>query len=139
METKRVPAGKRVAIIEDDIPLREALILFLRVKGWTVDTFGSGEETAGVANWGEYAVVICDLYLPREDGLSLLRRVREASDEVVTVLVTAYPGNDIPAQAASAGVDRYLYKPFSTMELVESLGALTEKRAGRRALELTSV
>ena len=139
METKRVTAGKRVAIIEDDIPLREALILFLRVKGWTVDTFGSGEETAGVANWGEYAVVICDLYLPREDGLSLLRRVREASDEVVTVLVTAYPGNDIPAQAASAGVDRYLYKPFSTMELVESLGVLTEKRAGRRALELTSI
>jgi len=139
METKRVPAGKRVAIIEDDIPLREALILFLRVKGWTVDTFGSGEETAGVANWGEYAVVICDLYLPREDGLSILRRVREASDEVVTVLVTAYPGGDIPAQAASAGVDRFLYKPFSSMELVESLGALTENRAGRNALELNSI
>jgi len=139
METKRVPAGKRVAIIEDDSTLREALILFLRVKGWTVDTFGSGEETAGVANWGEYAVVICDLYLPRENGLSLLRRVREASDEVVTVLVTAYPGGDIPAQAASAGIDRFLYKPFSTMELVESLGALTENRAGRRALELTSI
>ena len=139
METKRVTAGKRVAIIEDDIPLREALILFLRVKGWTVDTFGSGEETAGVANWGEYAVVICDLYLPREDGLSILRRVREASDEVVTVLVTAYPGGDIPAQAASAGVDRFLYKPFSSMELVESLGALTENRAGRNALELNSI
>jgi len=139
METKRAPAGKRVAIIEDDIPLREALVLFLRVKGWSVDTFGSGEETAGVANWGEYAVVICDLYLPREDGLTLLRRVREASDEVVTVLVTAYPGGDIPAQAASAGIDRFLYKPFSTMELVESLGALTENRAGRRALELTSI
>jgi len=139
METERVPAGKRVAIIEDDIPLREALVLFLRVKGWMVDSFGSGEESAGVANWGEYAVVICDLYLPGEDGLSVLRRVREASEEVVTVLVTAYPGSDIPAQAASAGIDRFLYKPFSTMELVESLGALTEKRAGRRALELTSV
>ena len=139
METKRVPARGRVAIIEDDVPLREALVLFLRVKGWTVDTFGSGEGTAGVANWGEYAVVICDLYLPRENGLSLLRRVREASDEVVTVLVTAYPGGDIPAQAASAGIDRFLYKPFSTMELVESLGALTENRAGRRALELTSI
>ena len=139
METKRLPGGGRVAIIEDDVPLREALVLFLRVKGWSVDTFGSGEETAGVANWGEYAVVICDLYLPREDGLSVLRRVREASEEVVTVLVTAYPGSDIPAQAASAGVDRFLYKPFSTMELVESLGALTENRAGRRALELTSI
>jgi len=139
METKRLPGGGRVAIIEDDVPLREALVLFLRVKGWMVDSFGSGEESAGVANWGEYAVVICDLYLPREDGLSVLRRVREASDEVVTVLVTAYHGGDIPAQAASAGVDRFLYKPFSTMELVESLGALTENRSGRRSLELTSV
>lgn len=138
METKRVPAGGKVAIIEDDVSLREALVLFLRVKGWTVDTFGSGEETAGVANWGEYTVVICDLYLPREDGLSVLRRVREASDEVVTVLVTGYPSGTIPAQAASAGVDRFLYKPFSTMELVESLEALTEHRSGRRSLELTS-
>jgi DNA-binding response OmpR family regulator len=139
METKRFPSGAKVAIIEDDVPLREALVLFLRVKGWTVDTFGSGEETAGVANWGEYAVVICDLYLPREDGLSVLRRVREASDEVVTVLVTAYPGTDIPAQAASAGVDRFLRKPFSTMELAESLEALTERRSGRRSSELTSI
>ena len=138
MEPKWVPAGGRVAIIEDDVPLRDALVLFLRVKGWTVDTFGSGEESAGVANWGEYAVVICDSYLPREDGLSVLRRVREASDEVVTVLVTAYPGGDIPAQAASAGVDRILFKPFSTMELVESLGALTENRSGRRSLTLAS-
>ena len=139
METKPLPAGARVAIIEDDVPLREALVLFLRVKGWSVDTFGSGEESAGTVNWGEYTVVICDLPLPREDGLSVLRRVREASEEVVTVLVTAYPGSDIPAQAASAGVDRFLYKPFSTMELVESLGALTEHRSGRRSLELTSV
>ena len=138
METKRLPGGGRVAIIEDDVPLREALVLFLRVKGWMVDSFGSGEESAGVANWGEYAVVICDLYLPREDGLSVLRRVREASEEVVTVLVTAYPGSDIPAQAASAGVDRFLYKPFSTMELVESLGALTDNKSARRSMALAS-
>jgi len=83
-------------------------------------------------------VVICDLSLPREDGLSVLRRVREVSDKVVTVLITTYPGGDISAQAASAGVDRILFKPFSTMELVESLGALTENRSGRRSLTLAS-
>ena len=138
METKRVPAGKRVAIIEDDIPLREALVLFLRVNGWWVDSFGSGEESGGVVNWGEYSVVICDLSLPREDGLSVLRRVREVSDKVVTVLITTYPGGDISAKAASAGVDRILFKPFSTMELLESLGARTENRSGRRSLTLAS-
>ena len=138
METKPPPAGARVAIIEDDVPLREALVLFLRVKGWSVDTFGSGEESGGVVNWGEYAVVICDLSLPREDGLSVLCRVRAVSENVVTVLITTYPGGDISAQAASAGVDRILFKPFSTMELVESLGALTEHRSGRRSLALAS-
>jgi DNA-binding response OmpR family regulator len=138
METNPLPAGARVAIIEDDVPLREALILFLRVKGWAVDTFESGEESAKVVHWGEYTVVICDLSLPREDGLSVLRRVREVSDKVVTVLIATYPGGDISAKAESAGVDRILFKPFSTMELVESLGALTENRSGRRSLALAS-
>jgi len=138
METNRIPAGARIALIEDDVLLREALVLFLRVKGWTVDTFGSGEGTAGVANWGEYAVVICDFSLPREDGLSVLRRVREASDKVVTVLIATYPGGGVSAQAESAGVDRILFKPFSTIELVESLGALAENRSGRRSLALAS-
>jgi DNA-binding response OmpR family regulator len=134
METKPLHVGAKVAIIEDDVPLREALVLFLRVKGWSVDTFGSGGELAGVVNWGEYAVVICDLSLPGEDGLSVLRRVREVSEKTVTVLITTYPGGDVPARAASAGVDRILFKPFSTMELVESLGALTEIRSGRGSL-----
>ena len=139
METKQVPAKAKAAIIEDDVPLREALVLFLQVKGWSVDTFGSGEESAGVVNWGEYTVVICDFSLPREDGLSVLRRVREVSERVVTVLITTYPGGDISAQAESAGVDRILFKPFSTMELVESLEALAENRSGRSSVDLTSV
>lgn len=139
MEMNPVPKGARVALIEDDDPLREALVLFLRVKGWSVDTFGSCEESAGVASWGEYAVVICNFSLPRENGLSVLRRVREASDKVATVLIASYPDEGILEQAESAGVDRVLFKPLSTMELVESLGALTENRSGRRSMELVSL
>jgi DNA-binding response OmpR family regulator len=138
MDTNQAPAGARAAIIEDDVPLREALVLFLRVKGWAVDTFGSGEESAGVANWEDFTVVICDFSLPREDGLSVLRRVREASDKVVTVLIAGDSGGDLSARAESAGVDRVLFKPISTMELVESLGALTQNRSGRRSMALAS-
>jgi len=138
METNQAPAGGRIAVIEDDVPLRDALVLFLRVKGWSVDVFVSGEESAGVVNWGDFSVVICDSSLPREDGLSVLRRVREASDAVTTVLITPYPGGDISALAESAGVDRILHKPFSTMELVESLGGLAENRSRRRSVTLAS-
>lgn len=136
METNLVPVGTRIAIIEDDLPLREALALFLRVKGWSVDIFGSGEETAGVGNWEEYSVVFCDFSLPREDGLSVLRRVREASDKVVTVLLTAAADGDISARAEEAGVDRILSKPFSTMELVESLRGMADNRSGRSSISL---
>lgn len=138
MDTNQAPAGARAAIIEDDVPLREALVLFLRVKGWAVDTFGSGEESAGVANWEDFTVVICDFSLPREDGLSVLRRVREASDKVVTVLIAGDSGGDLSARAESAGVDRVLFKPISTMELVGSLGPLTQNRSGRRSMALAS-
>lgn len=138
METNQAPSSARIAVIEDDVPLRDALVLFLRVKGWSVDVFGSGEESAGVVNWGDYTVVISDFSLPREDGLSVLRRIREASDTVITVLITPYPGGDISSQAESAGVDRILYKPFSTMELVESVGALAESRSGRRSMTQAS-
>lgn len=136
MESNLVPVGTRIAIIEGDLPLREALTLFLRVKGWSVDTFGSGEESAGVGNWEAYKVVICDFSLPREDGLSVLRRVREASDKVVTVLITDRADGDISARAESAGIDRILSKPFSTTELEDSLRRLTEHRSGRDSIAL---
>lgn len=138
MDTIKAPPGARVAIFEDDVPLRDALVLFLRVKGWSVDTFGSGEEAAGVVNWGDFTVVICDFLLSGEDGLSVLRRVREASDKVVTVLITTYPGGDVSAKAEAEGVDRILFKPFSTMELVESLRAMTENKSSRRSTEPVS-
>ncbi len=138
METYQAPAGARIAIIEDDISLRDALASFLRVKGWSVETFESGEESSGVVNWGDFTAVISDFVLVREDGLSVLRRVRDASDKVVTVLITTYPGGDVSAQAKSEGVDRILFKPFSTMELVESLEVLTENRSSRRSVESAS-
>jgi two-component system phosphate regulon response regulator OmpR len=134
-ETNRAPVGSRIAIIENDVPLREALVLFLRVKGWSVDTFGSGEEAAGIVKWEDFAVVVSDFVLPGEDGLSVLRRVKEASDKVVTILITIYPGDEVSAKAKSAGIDRILFKPFSTMELVESLTAITENGSGRRSME----
>jgi DNA-binding response OmpR family regulator len=134
VETSQALAGKRIAVIEEDVPLRDALVLFLRVKGWSVDIFKGGEESARVANWEDFAAVICDFVLAGEDGLSVLRRVRESSDKVVTVLIATYLRDDISLQAESAGVDRILFKPFSTMELVESLGVLTESRSGRNEL-----
>jgi two-component system, OmpR family, response regulator len=129
----------QVAIVEDDALLRESLALFLRVKGCRVETFGSGEE-AKAGNLVGFDVVISDLMLPGDDGLSLLRRVHAASNTVITVLVTAHGNRDFPEETRRAGIDGYIPKPFSTDELEGMLLRLTGKGRGGSpaALEATT-
>jgi DNA-binding response OmpR family regulator len=126
-ETPGVLAGVQVAIVEDDALLRESLALFLQVKGCLVETFGSAEDAGDVRKLGGFGVLISDFLLPGEDGLSLLRRVREASKTVITVLVTAHGNRDFPEETRRAGIDGYIAKPFSTEELVDVLLRLTDK------------
>jgi DNA-binding response OmpR family regulator len=127
--------GVRIAIVEDDAPLRESLALFLQVKGCLVETFGSAEDAGDVRKLGGFGVLISDFLLPKEDGISLLRRVREASKTVITVLVTAHGNRDFPEETRLAGIDGYIAKPFSTEELVDVLLRLTGKgRGGSQAV-----
>jgi DNA-binding response OmpR family regulator len=121
METRRTLTGLRIALIEDDNLLRESLSFFLRVKGCLVETFECAEDALAAVSPGLFDVVISDLLLPGEDGLSLLRRARQASRTVVTVLITAYGTSNLSEEARQVGVDTLLFKPFSTVELESAL------------------
>jgi len=135
VETPDELSGIQVAIVEHYAPLRESLALFLRVKGYRVEAFGSSEEAGDARKLGGFGIVISAFLLPGEDGVSLLRRVREASKTVITVLVTA-PGNmDFPEETRRAGIDACIVKPFPTEELEGVLLRLTGKgRGGSRAV-----
>jgi len=122
--------GVRIAIVEDDMPLRESLAFFFRAKGYHVETFGCAEDAAGIGGRDDFDAVICDYLLPGDDGLSVLRHVREGAGKAVTVLITAYSGVDVSRLAESACVDRILFKPFSTSELEDTLKALAESPSG---------
>jgi two-component system phosphate regulon response regulator OmpR len=132
-------SGITVAIVEDDAPLRESLSLFLRVKGCRVVAFGSSEDAGDAGALSGFGIVISDFLLPGEDGLSLLRRVREASETVITVLVTAHGNRDFPEETRRAGIDAYIAKPFSTEELEGVLLLLTAKGRGGCQVALEAV
>ena len=119
-------AGIRIAIIEDDASLRESLSIFLRVKGFRVETFGSAEEAVDAAKPGRFDIVISDYLLPGEDGLSLLCRVREGSGGAGTVLITAHMREAVRNGARAAGIDNFLLKPFSADELEAALRRIVE-------------
>mgnify|MGYP001488239482 CR=1 FL=1 len=131
-------AGTRLAIVEDDMMLRESLAAFFRAKGCYVETFGSAEDAKAIEGRKDLDAVISDYLLPGDDGLSVLRRVREASPNVITILITSYPGSGIAVRAESAGADRILLKPFSTKELEESLHTLLEKRGPKSGFFLAA-
>jgi len=129
----------QIAIVEDDPSLRESLALFLRVKGCRVEEFGSSEDAGDSRKLGEFGIVISAFQLPGEDGLSLLRRVREASKTVILVLVTALGNRDFPEETRRAGIDAYIAKPFSTEELEGALLLLTGKGRGESQAFLEAV
>jgi two-component system response regulator RegX3 len=129
----RVFSGEKIAIIEDDTLLRESLALFLRVRGGRVEAYGSAEEAGEAVKRGRFDLVISDYLLPGESGLSFLLRVREASENTGTLLITGHAGMAIRKEALSAGIDGFLAKPFSTKEFEATLGRIIEGRRTERS------
>jgi len=118
--------GAKIAIIEDDALLCRSMALFLQVRGARVVTYGSAEEAGDAVLRGGFDLVISGFRLPGESGLSFLRRLREASATAGTVLIVSREGKDLPKEAADAGIDNFLAKPFSTKELEVAISRILE-------------
>lgn len=124
-------AGTRIAIVEDDILLRDSLALFLQSRGGRVETYRSSEEAGEVVTRDGFDLVICNYQLPGENGLSFLLRVRESSKNAGTVLIAAHSAKEIPKKALAVGIDTFITTPFSTKEFETALEWFIEKREAR--------
>jgi DNA-binding response OmpR family regulator len=117
----------RVLLIEDHKPLVRALRKGLEEEGFAVDTAGDGEEGAYKAQTADYDVIILDLMLPKEDGLSLLQRWRRAGLKSHVLVLTARSSIDDKVRGLNLGADDYLTKPFELEELLARLRALVRR------------
>lgn len=117
----------RVLLIEDHKPLVRALRRGLEEEGFAVDTAFDGEEGAYKAQTADYDVIILDLMLPKEDGLSLLQRWRRAGLKSQVLVLTARSGIDDKVRGLNLGADDYLTKPFELEELLARLRALVRR------------
>src|SRR5207302_1884741 len=117
----------RVLLIEDHKPLVRALRRGLEEEGFAVDTALDGEEGAYKAQTADYDVIILDLMLPKEDGLSLLQRWRRAGLKSQVLVLTARSGIEDKVRGLNLGADDYLTKPFELEELLARLRALVRR------------
>lgn len=118
----------RVLLVEDFQILRESLAQGLREAGYAVDAAADGEEGLWYARSNPYDVLILDLMLPKLDGLSLLRKLREANDATHVLILTARDAPDDRVRGLDLGADDYLPKPFVFAELLARVRALVRRK-----------
>jgi DNA-binding response OmpR family regulator len=118
-----------VLLIEDDRALVEALSMAFGDAGHHVLAAFDGKDGLDRIERDRPDVVICDVQLPRLDGFSLCRRVRERGDRVPLLLLTARDGEIDQALGLELGADDYVIKPASVRVLLARVNALLRRQA----------
>ena len=119
-------------IVEDDPVGRELLAAYLRRENHRVSEAGNGEAMRRVLAEGDVDVVMLDISLPNEDGLSLLRELRRQS-EVGVIMVTGHQETVDRIVALELGADDYVTKPYNMRELLPRAKNLARRVAAARA------
>jgi two-component system phosphate regulon response regulator OmpR len=118
----------RVLVVDDDVRLRDLLNRYLREQGYTVRTVSNATEMNRQLARERYDLMVLDLMLPGEDGLSICRRLRGANEDMPIIMLTA-KGDDVDRIVGlEVGADDYLAKPFNPRELVARMQAVLRRR-----------
>lgn len=125
-----------IIVVEDHDALREVTVEALRGKGHHVTGADSAESLAEMGNAMHVDIMVIDLNLPGEDGISLARRLRQSQPDIGIIMVTARSQLVEKMQGYESGADIYLTKPASLEELCAAIQALS--RRINRAAQSTS-
>jgi two-component system OmpR family response regulator len=121
----------RILIVEDHDRLAAQLAASLQDAGYAVDAAPEGERADFLVQTERYDAIVLDLGLPRIDGLTLLRRWREAGMAVPVIVLTARGSWHEKVQGIDSGADDYVAKPFRMEELLARLRALIRRASGQ--------
>jgi two-component system OmpR family response regulator len=126
----------RVLVVEDEALLSQQLAVALGDAGYAVDCATDGERADFLGHTEQYDAVVLDLGLPRTDGLTVLKRWREAGIQVPVLVLTARGSWHEKVQGIDGGADDYVSKPFRMEELLARLRALIRRSSGQASPEL---
>ncbi len=115
----------RILLAEDERSLSRAVAALLERNNYSVDAVFDGVEALEYLASSNYDAVILDIMMPRMDGLTVLRRLREQGNPIPILMLTAKSEIDDKVAGLDAGANDYLTKPFSTRELLARIRAMT--------------
>jgi two-component system copper resistance phosphate regulon response regulator CusR len=119
----------RLLIVEDEHEIQSFLQQSLSQAGYTVDTASDGKTAANLAAVSQYDILIIDLGLPDQDGISLIMRLRQMGVQAPVLILSARRSVDDRVRGLEQGGDDYLTKPFALAELLARLRNLLKRNA----------
>ena len=123
---------RKILVVDDDPRLRELLRRYLDEQGFAVKAVDGAVAMDKALARERYDLIVLDLMMPGEDGLSVCRRLRGGKDDTPIVMLTAR-GDDVDRIVGlEMGADDYLPKPFNPRELVARIHAVLRRRAPRQ-------
>ncbi|OKH12568.1 response regulator receiver protein [Fischerella major NIES-592] len=119
----------KILLVEDDLSIGEFLSTTLTAYRYTVDLATDGQLGLELAIQGEYAVIVLDVMLPKLDGLSICRKLREQRCQTPILMLTAKDSDEDVVVGLDMGADDYVTKPCEPSQLIARIRALLRRQA----------
>jgi len=120
-------AKNRILIIDDEVNMRHMLKMLLTKSGYDIETAADGQEGLEVIEREQFNFILCDIKMPRIDGLTFLKSAVKKSTNIPIIMMSAYGTIDSAVEAMKSGAYDYISKPFKADEVL-----LTLKKAEER-------
>ena len=112
-----------IVIIDDQKEIGDTLVAWLTKLDYDAKAFSSGRSGLDFMAGKDIGAVLLDIKMPEEDGISVLKKIKEADPAAAVILMTAYPSDDTITQALANGAYDYMLKPFN----IEKIQFLVER------------
>lgn len=121
----------RILLAEDERSLSRAVIALLEKNNYSADAVYDGAEALEYLAAENYDAVILDIMMPKMDGLTVLRKLRERGSRIPVLLLTAKSEVEDKVLGLDTGANDYLTKPFATAELLARIQAITRTQTAQ--------
>jgi len=118
----------KLLLAEDERDLSKALVTILKHNNYSVEAVYDGEEALDYITNDSYDGIILDIMMPKMDGITVLKTIRQIGISTPVLLLTAKSEIDDRVDGLDAGADDYLTKPFATRELLARIRAMTRRK-----------
>ena len=119
----------RILIAEDEKSLNRIIAKQLKASGYSVDCAFNGEEAYDLISMTDYDAAVFDVMMPKIDGFSLLRKIRNEGNNLPVLFLTARDSIEDRVEGLDIGADDYLVKPFAFEELLARIRVLIRKNS----------